>query len=181
MKRYTRQTTLLLFFSLVIISEPLASVNAEKSIRGAIQRYFTLLKTGRYGQLYDSLPLVFQKQSTREEVAASLGRLGEFLKLERIEIGEIEQRGDVAVASTTIFGALPRPITLNNREIRQGRVSSRQYLIRENGVWKIASANERTLRAFMKAHPEVETLFPQTHTRFELLSDGKWIRMPGSR
>ena len=71
--------------------------------------------------------------------------------------------------------------TLNSREIRQGRVSSQQYLIRENGVWKIASANERSLRTFMKEHPEVERLFPQTHTRFELLSDGKWIRMPGSR
>ncbi|MFM8393581.1 MAG: hypothetical protein ACKOB4_06605 [Acidobacteriota bacterium] len=180
MKRYTRQIMLLLFM-LLIVTEPLATVNDEKAIRGAIQRYFLLLKTGRYGQLYDSLPAAFQKQATREEIAGSLGRLGEFLKLERIEISQIEQRGDIAVASTTILGALTRPITINNREIRQGRVSSRQYLIRENRVWKIASANERSLRAFMKDHPEVETLFPQTLTRFELLSDGKWIRMPGSR
>lgn len=180
MKRYTRQLLLLLLM-LGIVREPLATVNEETAIRGAIQRYFTLLKTGRYAQLYDSLPVSFQQQANREEVARSLGRLGEFLKLEQIEIGKIEQRGEIAVATTTILGALTRTITINNREIRQGRVSSQQYLIRENRVWKIASANERTLRAFMKDHPEVEKLFPQTLTRFELLSDGKWIKMPGSR
>lgn len=185
MKLYFR-LTILTFLMLATANLPVASPSNEKAIRMSLQKYFNLLRTGRYGELYNTLPSAFQKQSTREEVAESLSRIGEFLKLSRMEIGRIEvrsieQQGEFAVAATTIFGQLTRPITLNNREIRQGRISSQQYLIRENGTWKIASANERTLRGFMKDHPEVATLFPQTRTRLELLSDGKWIRMPGSR
>lgn len=158
-----------------------AQRDGEAPIRTAIQRYFTQLKSGQYRQLYDSLPASFRQQTTREEVAENLKRLGQSLKIQRIEIGKVEQHGELAVASTTIYGRLAKPLTLNGREIEEGRVTSLQYLIREDGRWKIASATERALRSFFQEHPEAATQFPQSHTRFELLSNGAWVRLPGSR
>jgi hypothetical protein len=158
-----------------------AQRDGETPIRTAIQRYFTQLKSGQYRQLYDSLPASFRQQTTREEVTESLKRLGQSLQIQRIEIGKVEQHGELAVASTTIYGRLAKPLTLNGREIEEGRVTSLQYLIREDGRWKIASATERALRSFFQEHPEAATRFTQSHTRFELLSNGAWVRLPGSR
>lgn len=160
---------------------PVEAQNDEKAIRTSLQRYFTALKTGQYQKLYDSLPVSFQKQTTRAELADNLGRLGQFLKVRRMEIGKIEQRGDLAVVETTIYGQLTKPLNLNGGEIEQGRVTARQYLIREAGSWKIASTSERALRSFLKERPEAANLFEQSHTRFELFSQGSWVRLPGSR
>jgi hypothetical protein len=129
-----------------------------------------LLRTGRYGELYDTLPSAFQKQidarrgrrkpcPTRRVPEAPVGWRSDESRSDRSS-----SRASLPSPATTIFGQLTRPITTSTTgEIRQGRVSSQQYLIRENGAWKIASAKRTdTLVAFMKDHPEVATLFPQT-------------------
>ena len=166
---------------LVLAVETRAAIDETKAVRGTLERYFTLLKTGRYERVYDLLPLSAQGVTSRQEMAAGLSRLTELLRFEKIEIGRIEQKGGMAVAATAIYGTLAQPVTLNGETISQGRVTSQQYLIREQGRWKIASVNEVTLRLFLKEHPAAGTLFSQQYTRFELLRNGQWVRMPGSR
>lgn len=182
MNRITCTLLLVFLFSVPLLPVlPVRAQSGEKAIRATLQRYFTTLKSGQYQKLYDSLPTSFQKQTTREEIAGNLERLGQFLKVQRMEIGKIEQHGEFAVAETTIYGLLTKPLTLDGTQIRQGRVTAQQYLIREGGVWKIASTSERSLRSFLKERPEVASLFQQSHTRFELFNQGTWVRLPGSR
>ena len=140
----------------------------EKAVRATVQRFFSLLKTRQYQALYDFLPLQFQKQTTREQLVASLRRLDEFLIIEKMEVGRIQQRDDLAVVDTVIHGRLKRPVNMQGREIRQGRVSSQQYLIREEGKWKIATADNRSQQFFLQQHPEVKQYFQLTRPQFSI-------------
>ncbi|NDD63682.1 MAG: hypothetical protein EBZ36_06865 [Acidobacteria bacterium] len=83
--------------------------------------------------------------------------------------------------ATTTYGRLVKPVLLNDEEVTRGRIISTHYLVRENGSWKIASVSQQSLRLFLTEYPDAAALFSQTHTRFELFSRGKWVRMPGSR
>lgn len=165
-----------------LLASPAGAWNPpDEAIRKAVERHFTLLRTRQYQPLYNSLPASVRQKTTREEMAESLERLRRFLKIDRMEIGEIEQRGPLAVATTTIYGRLVTPLNLNGQEISEGRVTTQQYLINEDGRWKIASATEGALRDFLRTHPEAATQFRQSHTRFELRGQQGWVRMPGSR
>ena len=138
----------------------------EKAVRATVQRFFSLLKTRQYQALYDFLPLQFQKQTTREQLTASLRRLDDFLVIEKMEVGRIQQRDDLAVVDTVIHGRLKRPVNVQGREIQQGRVSSQQYLIREEGKWKIATADNRSQQLFLQQHPEVKQYFQLTRPQW---------------
>ena len=173
--------TVLLACLLALAAETRAAINDTKAVRGTLERYFILLKTGRYERVYDLLPLSAQSLTSRQEMVTGLSRLNDLLRFEKIEIGRIERKGDLAVAATAIYGTLIRPVSLDGEAISQGRITSQQYLIREQGGWKIGSINEATLRLFLKEHPTAGTLFAQQHTRFELLRSGQWVKMPGSR
>jgi len=171
----------LLMCLLFPVGSPQAAPGGARVVRDTIEHYFQLLKTGRYEKIYDLLPASTRSLSSRQDFASGLSRLAGLLRFEKIEIGRIDQKGTLAVAATTVYGTLSQPITLNDRVISRGRIVSQHYLVKENGSWKVASVNEQTLRLFLKEHPSAWTLFPQYTTRFELLSEGQWVRMPGSR
>ncbi len=146
----------------------------QSNVRSAVQSFFSLLKSQKYSELYDFLPSQLQSQTSREQLIASLTRLGAFLTVERMEIGRIQQKGDFAVVDTTIYGNLKRTMNLNGEVVKEGRVSVQQYLLKENGRWKITTADNRTRDFFLKRNPEFKKQFQLSQPQFAFKQNGRW-------
>jgi hypothetical protein len=142
--------------------------------RSTTQSFFSLLKAQKYAELHDFLPSQLQKQTTREQLAESLKRLDQFLTIQRMEISRVQQRGDYAVIDTTIYGSLKRTMNMNGEEVKEGRVSVQQYLLKEQGRWRITTADNRTRDFFLKSNPEFKQQFQLTQPQFALKQGGKW-------
>lgn len=148
--------------------------------RGAVQAFFTLLKAGQYASLHEYLPSKLQQQMSPEQLGRNLKRLETFIRIEKLEIGRVQQKGDYAVVDTTIYGRLTRPVRLDDVEITEGRVSVQQYLFKEGGRWKIATADNRTRDFFLNENPAFKDQFQFSQPKFEFRSGGRWIaRDPG--
>src|SRR6185295_6570074 len=142
--------------------------------RAAVQSFFTLLKTQQYQALYDYLPSQFQQQITREQLTQSLKRLDTFITIGKLELGRVQQKGDFAVVDTTIYGKLKQPLKLSGQEISEGRVATQQYLLKENGQWKVATADDRTRGYFLKRNPAFSKDFQLTRSQFAFKRDDQW-------
>lgn len=147
--------------------------------RATVQSFFALLKSGQYAALYEFLPAQLQQQTTREQLAQSLKQLDSTLAIERMEIGRIQQRNDVAVVDTTIYGRLKRPMKINGQEVKEGRAITQQILLRENGQWKVSSADSRARAFFLKRNPDFAKQFKLTRPNFEFQQDGQWRPIGG--
>jgi hypothetical protein len=161
-------------FVLVLFSFNTVAPAQNKDARGAVQTFFSLLKSQKYTQLYDSLPSELQKQTTREQLTNSLKRLEAYLSVERMEIGRVQQRGELAVVDTTIYGSLKRAMEINGQQVKEGRVTVQQYLFKENGHWKIATADNRARDFFLKRNPNFKQQFQLIQPQFAFRQDGKW-------
>jgi hypothetical protein len=158
-----------------------AQVKNRSGAGATVQSFFNLLKTGQYAALYEYLPSDIQQQLTREQLTQSLRRLSDFILVERLEIGRRQERGDLAVVDTMIYGRLKRPVNLQGTEIREGRISVQQYLFRENGVWKIATANDRTRATFLRRHPGFARDFTLTSPQISYRRGEQWERWSGDQ
>lgn len=148
-----------------------------KDPRGAVQSFFSLLKAQKYAELYDALPAELQQQTSREKLAASLKRLDAFITIERMEVGRVQQRGDFAVVDTTIYGSLKKPLNFNGEEVKEGRTSVQQYLLKENSKWKVATADNRSQDFFLKRNPDFKKQFQLTPPQFAFKQQGQWKQM----
>lgn len=147
----------------------------NESARSAVIRFFSLLKDGRNAELYDYLPTGMQQRMTREELDRSLSRLQNFLLIDRIVVGKTTLVGDAAVVDTTIFGRLKRPINLDGASINEGRVIAQQIVARENGAWKLITADNRTRDIFLRENPGLSEKFTLTNPQLAVKQDGKWV------
>ncbi len=148
--------------------------NQSKDARAAVTSFFSLLKARQYAALYDFLPSQLRQQMTREQLSQSLKRLESFIVIERMEIRRVQERGDYAVVDTTIYGRPQKPLNINGEEVKEGRVVAQQFLFRENGQWKIATADSRTQSFFLSRNPEFNQRFQITQPRFEFKQNGEW-------
>jgi hypothetical protein len=153
------------------------SDDQSKDARAAVNKFFLLLKSRSYPALYEFLPSDLQRQITREQLALSLMRLDSFIAIERLEIGRVQGRGDFAVVDTTIYGRLKKPVTINGEEVSQGRVAAQQFLFREGGQWKVATADNRTQSFFLKRNTDFSKQFQITQPRFEFKQKDKWMAL----
>ena len=160
-----------------IIAGSTAAQAQGKDPRSAVQSFFSLLKTQKYAELYDALPTELQQQTPREKMIASLKRLDSFIAIERMEVGRVQQRGNFAVVDTTIYGSLKKPMNFNGEEIKEGRTSVQQYLLKEGGKWKIVSADNRSQEFFLKRNPDFNKQFQLTPPQFAFKQQGQWKPM----
>jgi len=160
---------LLLAWSLVS-----AQTKGRSDARGAVQAFFNLLKSQQYSALYDYLPSEMQQRVTREQLTQGLKRLGEFIAIERMEIGRLQQHGDFAVIDTTLYGRLKRPLEIDGQKVEAGKVAVQQYLFKEGGQWKVATADGNTRAYFLKRHPDFNQSFQFTQPQFFIKQDGRW-------
>jgi len=164
---------LLLIWSFNVVAA--VSPSDESDVRNAVQHIFNQLKSGQYGSLYDSLPSSSRAKISRERLVQGLERSKNLFQLQRIEIGAIRVSGNFAVADTVMFGHLLQPIEAD------GKLVVQQYLIREDGTWRVATGDNATINTFLKNNPSFARKFPIKKPQAFINRDGKWIPVPLGR
>jgi hypothetical protein len=165
--------SLSLVFLLLLISSCAAvsarTSNDEAEVRGVVERVFQQLKAREYGALYDVLPSNSQSRVTRDRFISMLAKTSDTYDLDRMEIGKVRTSGDVAVVDTVMYGRIRRPIESDAKLVVQ------QYLVRENGRWRVATGDRATVRRFLNSNPAFAKQFPIREPRAYVKRDGKWV------
>jgi len=152
-----------------------AAPSDESEVRNAVQRIFDQLKSGQYEALYDSLPSSSRSRMTRDRFVKALQGTRNLYQLERIEIGPTRVSGNLAVVDTTMYARIAQPFNAD------GKLVVQQYLVREDGGWRVATGDRATIDRFLKSNPGFARKFPIKRTRAFVQQDGKWVEIPLGR
>jgi len=170
-KEMKTKTTLpiLLLLLFCFASSGLAIDPSDQSdVRAAVQRIFNQLKAGEYEALYDSLPSSSRSRITRDRFASSLQRSRNLYQLDRIEIGAPRISGNLAVVDTVMYAHIAPPFDAD------GKLVVQQYLVREEGGWRVATGDRATIDRFLKSNLAFARRFPIKQPRAYIKQDGKW-------
>lgn len=162
----------LLFVSVLIaagLSTTVLGISSETEVRATVERVFQSLKDQNYESLYDSLPAGSRSRITRERFASSLRRTQDNYALDRMEVGNVKVSGNFAVVDTVLYGRLIKPLNLD------GKIVVQQYLVREDGKWKVATGDNSTIQRFLKANPAFARQFRLRPPRVFVKKDGSWV------
>ena len=152
-----------------------AAPSDQSEVRAAVQHIFDQLKNGQYEALYDALPASARTRISRERLVQGLQRSQNAFQLQRIEIGTVSVSGNLAVVDTTMFAHIAKPLD------GDGKLVVQQYLVREDGKWKVATGDNETINRFLKSNPGFARRFPIKKPRAFLSQNGKWIEIPLGR
>jgi hypothetical protein len=141
----------------------------DAEVRGAVQQIFQQLRAGDYNALYETLPTAQQRRITRERFSQALARTRDLYELDRMEIGAVRTSGELAVVDTVMYGRVLRPIQ------SEGKIVVQQYLVREDGRWRVATGDRATVQKFLAANPTFARKFPLQKPRIYVKRDGRWI------
>src|SRR5882724_9035096 len=161
-------------FALLLLSATtaMAAPSDQSDVRAAVQHIFDELKNGHYEALYDSLPASARTRISRERLVQGLQKSQNAFQLQRIEIGSVSVSGNLAVVDTTMFAHIAKPFD------GDGKLVVQQYLIREDGKWKVATGDTETINRFLKSNPGFARRFPIKKPRALINQNGKWIEIP---
>jgi len=162
----------LVFALLLSTFAALAAPSDQSDVRAAVQHIFDQLKSGQYEALYDALPNSARTRLRREQLVQGLQRSQNAFQLQRIEIGSVSVSGNLAVVDTTMFAHIAKPLE------GDGKLVVQQYLIREDGKWKVATGDTETINRFLKSNPGFARRFPIRKPRAFINQNGKWIELP---
>jgi hypothetical protein len=141
----------------------------EGDVRGVVQQVFQQLQSRDFGSVYDSLPSSTRNRVVRDRFVSALQRSQDRYVLERINIGAVRVSGNLAVADTELYGRLAKPLQA------EGKIVVQQYLVRENGKWRVATGDSATIQRFLKANPNFARKFPIRQPRIYVKQDDKWV------
>jgi len=173
--RIRRLTITLLILICGLSGLATAAPSDESDVRNAVQHIFNKLKGGDYGSLYDSLPSSSRSRISREQLVQGLQRSQNIFQLQRIEIGAIRVSGNLAVVDTVMFAHLTQPLDAD------GKLVVQQYLVREDGTWRVATGDNATINTFLKNNPTFGKKFPIKKPQAFINQNGKWIPVPLGR
>lgn len=160
---------------LVALAAATTFASDETEVRSAVQRIFDQLKAGQYESLYDTLPSSSRARMSRDRFAAALRNTRNLYQLDRIEIGPPRISGNLAVVDTTMYAHISRPFDAD------GKLVVQQYLIREDGTWRVATGDNATINRFLKNNPAFARKFPIKRPRVFINQNGKWMEVPLGR
>jgi len=173
MKRNKFPTLLAACALALIAALPAAALNFppsdETEVRGVVQTIFEQLKAGQYSELYDALPAASRTRISRERFATMLRRSSGVYKLDRMEVGAVRVSGDLAAVDTVMYGSVERPIQA------EGKIVAQQYLVREEGRWRVATGDRATVRRFLATNPGFAKKFPIREPRVYIKRDNRWV------
>jgi hypothetical protein len=152
-----------------------AAPSDESEVRSAVQRIFDQLKGGQYEALYDSLPSSSRSRMSRNRFAKALQETRNMYQLERIEIGPVRVSGNLAVVDTTMYAHIAQPFNAD------GKLVVQQYLVREDGRWRVATGDRATIDRFLKSNPAFARKFPIKRTLAYINQNGQWVEIPLGR
>jgi hypothetical protein len=173
--RFKTTAFALLAVGMLWFSPTAARASEETEVRGVVKQVFQQLQSRDYSALYDSLPSSTRNRMSRDRFVNALKRAQDRYVLDRINIGSVRVSGNVAVADTELYGRLAQPL------VAEGKIVVQQYLVREDGRWRVATGDSATIQRFLKANPAFGRRFPIRRPRIYVKQDGKWIEFSPPR
>lgn len=166
-----------LSFCLVILTVFSISVKASDvlDVRSTVQNVFEQLKSRNYSELYDLLPGSSRSRMSRDRFVSALQRAQDFYQLDRLEIGTVKVSGNLAVVDTTLYGRVVAPIQA------EGKIVAQQYLLREDGKWRVATGDQSAVKRFLAQNPAFSKGFKIRQPRIYVKQNDKWIEFNRSR
>lgn len=163
-----------LAFALVLsmgfcLTTEVARASDENDVRTVVQQVFQQLQSRDFGSVYDSLPSSTRTRTSRDRFVSALKRSQDRYILDRLNIGAVRVSGNLAIADTELFGRLAKPIEA------EGKIVVQQYLVREDGKWRVATGDNATIQRFLKATPSFARKFPIRQPRIYMKQNGKWV------
>src|ERR1044072_1323267 len=167
MKKYILSFAVLIFAT--TFSATMARASDQSDVRATVQSVFEQLKSHDYSSLYDLLPGTARSRMSRERFVSALQRAQDFYQLDRMEIGATKVMGNLAVVDTVLYGRVVTPIQA------EGKIVVQQYLLREEGKWRVATGDQSTVRRFLAANPGFSKGFRIQQPRVYIKQNDKWI------
>ena len=173
MKKYVREIVVLAV-ALITVS---VAVNAsdQSNVRSTVQNVFEQLKSRNYDALYDFLPGASRKRMSRERFVNALQRAQDFYQLDRMDVGAVKVTGDLAVVDTVLYGRVVNPIQA------EGKIVVQQYLLREDGKWRVATGDQSSVKKFLADNPGFSKGFRIRSPRVYVKQNGTWVEFNAAR
>ena len=169
MKMITNNKQLVGLALVLLLAWTPALASNETDVRNAVQSIFQSLKNKDYGALYDSLPSDSRARMTKERFTGALRRSQDNYALDRMDVGAVKVAGNFAVVDTTLYGRLMNPLNL------EGKIVVQQYLVREDGKWKVATGDNSAIQRFLKGNPSFAHSFKIHPPRVYVKKDNNWV------
>jgi len=141
----------------------------QSDVRATVQSVFEQLKAHNYDTLYDLLPGSARGRMSRERFVSALQRAQDFYQLDRMDIGATKVMGNLAVVDTVLYGRVTTPIQA------EGKIVVQQYLLREDGKWRVATGDQSTVKKFLAANPGFSKGFRIQQPRIYVKQGEKWV------
>jgi len=152
----------------------LIKASDQSDVRNTVQSVFEQLKSQNYSALYDLLPGSSRNRMSRDRFVSALQRAQGFYQLDRIEIGAIKVAGNLAVVDTVLYGRVVNPIQA------EGKIVVQQYLLREDGKWRVATGDQSTVKKFIAENPGFKG-FRIRQPRVYIKQNDKWMEFNPQR
>jgi hypothetical protein len=174
MKRYVLSFAVLV--AVVFSSGALVRASDQSDVRATVQSVFEQLKAHNYDSLYDLLPGSARNRMSRERFVSALQRAQDFYQLDRLDIGATKIMGNLAVVDTVLYGRVVNPIQA------EGKIVVQQYLLREDGKWRVATGDQSTVKKVLAANPGFSKGFRIQQPRVYIKQNDKWVEFnPGRK
>jgi hypothetical protein len=161
---------------LLFVAGSVVRASDATDVRNTVQNVFTQLKARDYASLYDLLPGSSRNRMSRDRFVNALQRAQDFYQLDRLEIGAVKVNGNLAVVDTVLYGRVVAPIQA------EGKIVVQQYLVREDGKWRVATGDQSAVRKFLAQNPAFAKGFKIRPPRIYIKQDNKWVEFnPGRR
>jgi len=145
----------------------------DSAVRAAVQQVFSQLQSHDYSSVYDSLPSSTRTRLSKPRFISALQRAQDRYVLDRIGIGKVRVAGDLAVVDTELFGRISQPFPA------EGKILVQQYLVREDGKWRVATGDNGTIQRFLKTNPSFARRFPIRQPRIYVKQGNQWVEFKG--
>ena len=146
-----------------------AQASDQTDVRSTVQSVFEQLKAHNYSALYDLLPASARKRMSRERFTGALERAQGFYQLDRMDVGAIRVSGNLAVVDTVLYGRVVNPIQA------EGKIVAQQYLLREDGKWRVATGDQSTVKKFLASNPAFGKGFRIREPQIFVKQNDKWV------
>ncbi len=174
MKKYVLSIAVLIVAT--AFSGTVVKASDQTEVRATVQNVFEQLKSHQYESLYDLLPGSARNRMSRERFVSALQRAQEFYQLDRIDIGPTKVMGNLAVVDTVLYGRVVGPIQA------EGKIVVQQYLLREDGKWRVATGDQSTVKKVLAANPGFSKGFRIKQPKVYVKQNNQWVEFnPGRR
>jgi len=153
----------------------IAKASDQSDVRATVQSVFDQLKSHNYDSLYDLLPGTARNRMSRERFVSALQRAQDFYQLDRMDIGATRVMGNLAVVDTVLYGRVVTPIQA------EGKIVVQQYLLKEDGKWRVATGDQSTVKKFLAANPGFSKEFRIQQPQVYVKQNDKWVEFNPQR